>query len=154
MLQLILLPCLLTVIKGAPSEGSSKEFEFLQSANAVPRMGKREPSPVYSPSFTSGFLAPVFPKLMNQRTRKREDGPKPIDTMAGYRPSWQFGKRSPWTGAWANILWRPDIAKDQQGTIFSSCIFLLYAVASLVFQSLQCILLEDLTHFNLTGSAY
>ena len=52
------------------------------------------------------------------------------DTRSAYRPSWQFGKRedgavsvekrSPWTGSWANIVWRPDLTLPSKGclTIF------------------------------------
>ena len=44
------------------------------------------------------------------------------DARSGYRPSWQFGKReeteekrSPWTGSWANVVWRPDLTRPSQG---------------------------------------
>ena len=52
------------------------------------------------------------------------------DTRSGYRPSWQFGKReeteekrSPWTGSWANVVWRPDLTRPSQGTLQLSVIF-------------------------------
>ena len=95
------------------------------ASNSVPHIGKR-----FSlvPSFTSGFLPQGYPKSLRERIGKREDteGSRDI-TLAHYRPSWAFGKRadddldkrSPWTGAWANIVWRPDM-KSVAGKRFDS----------------------------------
>ena len=64
-----------------------------------------EPS-VYIPSFTSGFLPLKYPSYLRTKVGKREDS----DASSSYAPdSWHFGrKRAPWTGAWANIVWRPE----------------------------------------------
>merc|ERR1711879_55363 len=91
---------LLYVFKSAqPSEGP-KELELLQSANSVPMMGKRIPVRLM-PSFTSGLLVPgpIQPGLIRSRFSKkaadadRSSGRVLSDSRAGYRPSWQFGKR-------------------------------------------------------------
>ena len=117
-LQLFLFPCLLVLRKGKASEGVSKDMELLHSANSVPHLGKRIPVPVHIPSFTSGFLVPSYPKFLRARFAKRDpEKPETINSMSSYRPSWQFGKRDPWTGAWANIVWRPDIVKESEGAL-------------------------------------
>ena len=57
------------------------------------------------PSFTSGFLPLKYPSYLRNKVGKREDS----ERSASYADSWHFGKkRSPWTGAWANIVWRPE----------------------------------------------
>ena len=70
----------------------------LVSAGPLP-----EPS-VYIPSFTSGFMPLKYPSYLRNKVGKREDS-----EPSSYVDSWHFGKkRSPWTGAWANIVRRPD----------------------------------------------
>merc|ERR1711879_74849 len=95
----------------------------------VPMMGKRIPVRLM-PSFTWGLLVPgpIQPGLIRSRFSKkaadadRSSGRVLSDSRAGYRPSWQFGKRdeentedvekrNPWTGSWANIVWRPDLTQ-------------------------------------------
>ena len=59
---------------------------------------------VYIPSFTSGFMPLEYPSYLRNKVGKREDS-----EPSAYVDSWHFGKkRSPWTGAWANIVWRPE----------------------------------------------
>ena len=116
-LQVFLFPCLIVLHKGEPSEGFSKDMELLHSANSVPHLGQRVPMPVHIPSFTSGFLVPSYPKFLRARFAKRDDDPETINSMSSYRPSWQFGKRDPWTGAWANAVWKPDMLKESQGKL-------------------------------------
>merc|ERR1711997_598180 len=59
---------------------------------------------VYIPSFTSGFMPLKYPSYLPSKVSKREDS-----DPSSYVDSWHFGKkRSPWTGAWANIVWRPE----------------------------------------------
>ena len=59
---------------------------------------------VYIPSFTSGFMPLKYPSYLPNKVGKREDS-----QPSSYVDSWHFGKkRSPWTGAWANIVWRPE----------------------------------------------
>ena len=56
---------------------------------------------VLIPSFTSGFMPLEYPSYLRNKVGKREDSEP--------SPSWHFGKkRSPWTGAWANVVWRPE----------------------------------------------
>ena len=63
-----------------------------------------EPS-VYIPSFTSGFMPLKYPSYLRNKVGKREDS----ERSSSFADSWHFGKkRSPWTGAWANIVWRPE----------------------------------------------
>ena len=73
--------------------------------------------PVHIPSFTSGFLVPSYPKFLRARFAKRDDDPETINSMSSYRPSWQFGKRDPWTGAWANAVWKPDMLKESESKL-------------------------------------
>ena len=47
--------------------------------------------------------------------KRDSEGGKTLGDIASYRPSWQFGKRAPWTGAWANIVWRPGMTSPPQG---------------------------------------
>merc|ERR1711881_583197 len=48
----------------------------------------------------SPLLPLKYPSYLRNKVGKREDS---------YGDSWHFGKkRSPWTGAWANIVWRPE----------------------------------------------
>ena len=59
---------------------------------------------VFIPSFTSGFMPLKYPSYLPSKVSKREDS-----EPSSYVDSWHFGKkRSPWTGAWANIVWRPE----------------------------------------------
>lgn len=112
----------------APSEGQ-RDLELQHAENSVPHLGKKSASPVEVPSFTSGFLPPTYPKYMRSRFNKRERFP--ATWQLGKREPWtehvvniQYGqpendsadvpeKRAPWTGAWANIVWKPsDLQKS------------------------------------------
>ena len=74
-------------------------FTPLAAANPLP-----DPS-VNIPSFTSGFLPLKYPSYLRNKVGKREDS----ERSSSFADSWHFGKkRSPWTGAWANIVWRPE----------------------------------------------
>jgi len=114
----------------APSEGH-RDLELQHAENSVPHLGKKSASPLDVPSFTSGFLPPTYPKYVKSRYNKRERFP--ASWQIGKRVPWtdhmvdiKYGtlgddernsgpeKRAPWTGAWANAVWKPPTMHKSQ----------------------------------------
>lgn len=122
------------LIRGAPSEGSSGDMQDHTSNNAIPRMGRRAENKVNTdfPAMIQAELArigkrgpPVFGIPAHWReAAKQEDKRDPKEDQFRFKKwagSWSSlmgpqtqpvkssdTKRAPWTGSWANIVFKPS----------------------------------------------
>jgi len=76
--------------------------------NAVPRLGKKAALPRAMPSFTSNYLPDTsLPRYLKAKEMLKR-APAAPEAPDMRELSWHLGKRAPWTGAWANVMWKPD----------------------------------------------
>jgi len=110
-----ILAIILSLAIAEPLEGPGKLLDTA-GLNSVPMMGRKR---MDVPSFTSGFLPPSYPKHMRIRQNKRETDEKRSPWTGAWanimaaKPASMYqnipgGKRSPWSGSWANLLVKPD----------------------------------------------
>jgi len=129
-------------LMGAPNEGSSSDMQDHTSNNAIPRMGRRAEVNTDFPSMIQAELArigkrgpPVFgiPAHWREET-KQEDKRDHTQAEDNFRfkkwaGSWSSlmrpqsqpvkssaTKRAPWTGSWANIVFKPGALQTDPRT--------------------------------------
>lgn len=105
---------LLSNSKAMPMEGNNNKLGHDASLNAVPRLGKKAALPREMPSFTSNYLpGSSLPEFLKGKPllKRAPESPEVADIPREF--SWHLGKRAPWTGAWANIMWKPQRLLEQ-----------------------------------------